>query len=36
MPISVYHKGKGDEYDEYSLLNSKENINLNENKKINL
>ena len=30
MPISVYHKRKGDEY---SLLNSKEDMNLNENKK---
>ena len=33
MPISVYHKRKGDEDNEYSLLNSKEDMNLNEKKK---
>ena len=33
MPISVYHKREGDEDNEYSLLNSKEDMNLNENKK---
>ena len=33
IPISVYHKREGDEDNEYSLLNSKEDMNLNEKKK---